>query len=82
MVLEFHINFYHDIIFILYTVCRCLLHVPTANPITTPAVDKNECTVKSTNIQFRYETEQELQLQFQRDYGNVSFEISNKSQLL
>ena len=44
----------------------------TANPITTPAMEKTKCMVKSTNVQFRYETKQELECQLWHDYGNVS----------
>lgn len=42
------------------------------NPITTPGVDKTECMNKSTNDQFRYETEKELEAQLQQEYGKVS----------
>ena len=54
--------------------CRVCISLPSAaNPITTPAVEKTKCMVKSTNIQFRYETEQELERQLRHDYGNVSW---------
>ena len=42
-----------------------------ANPITTPSIDRAKCTTKSCNVQFRYETEQELEYQLRREYGNV-----------
>lgn len=45
---------------------------PIDNPITTPGVDQTKCMNTSTNDQFRYETEKELELQLRQDYGKVS----------
>ena len=53
-------------------------HIPD-NPVTTPAVDTTKCMVKSTNVQFQYETEKELELKLQQDYGNVSGRKKEKS---
>ena len=51
---------------------RNFIFLVSAGPTITPSVDVAKCTTKSYNIQFRYETEEELEFQLQREYGNVN----------
>ena len=56
----------------MYTCASIFIFLVSGTPIATPSVDIAKCTTESYNVQFRYETEQELELQLQREYANVN----------